>query len=668
MRAVRLSPTTVRGPRRTVGSIGDRRLTLAVSADPLADNPFDRYRERVERPLWRLFRVYSRPRLRWFSTGMVANLIARGASLLPPLVLGAAIDALFSRPSDPYELPLVPPAWIPTGDAEQFWFSVGVIAAAFVVTGIATWIYGVAANQFAHAVMHAVRTDSFETLQRLDMTFFDEKQTGEVMAVLNNDTTNLERFLDNALQNSIRLGAMVLGIAAILFYLNAQLALITLIAIPAMVLFTAWFMRAVEPRYAVQRASVGQLNTRLENAISGIELVKTAGTESHESGRVTEASREYFRRTMDVLRLSYLYRPGMEFLAGIAFVVTFLVGGFWLLFGPPLGFGGTLSPGDFVVFLFLTQRFVTPLAEVSNIIDQYENAKASAERVFGLMDIPVGVADAPHAVGLEDPAGRVQYDGVSFGYDSQAVLRDIDIEAAPGETVAIVGPTGAGKSTLLKLLLRLYDVDEGAVLVDGHDVRELTLESLRTAVGYVSQDTFLFDGTVTENIRYGRFDADDEVVREAAQAAEAHAFIERLPEGYDTRVGERGVKLSGGQRQRVAIARLVLQDPAIVVLDEATSAVDTETELLIQRSLNRLAADRTTFAIAHRLSTIRDADTIVVVEDGAVVERGTHEELLEADRLYANLWRVQAGELDTLPESFVEGAIERRSRLAEADE
>jgi ATP-binding cassette subfamily B protein len=599
---------------------------------------------------------------------MVANLIARGSSLLPPLVLGAAIDALFSRPPGPYELPLIPSRWIPTGEVEQFWFSVALIAGAFVVTAVATWVYGVAANQFAHAVMHAVRTDSFETLQRLDMTFFDEKQTGEVMAVLNNDATNLERFLDNALQNSIRLGAMVIGIAAILFHLNAQLAVITLVAIPAMVVFTAWFMRAVEPRYAVQRASVGQLNTRLENAISGIELVKTAGTETHEAGRVTDASREYFDRTMDVLRLSYLYRPGMELLAGVAFVVTFLVGGFWLLFGPPLGFGGGLSSGEFVVFLFLTQRFVTPLAEVSNIIDQYENAKASAERVFGLMDIPVGVADALDAVTLEDPDGRVEFDGVSFAYDDEPVLRDIDIEAAPGETVGVVGPTGAGKSTLLKLLLRLYDIDSGAVRIDGHDVREVTLESLRDAVGYVSQDTFLFDGTVAENIRYGRFDADDAAVRDAARAAEAHAFIQRLPEGYQTRVGERGVKLSGGQRQRVAIARLVLQDPAIVVLDEATSAVDTETELLIQRSLDRLAADRTTFAIAHRLSTIKDADTIIVLESGAVVERGTHDELLAADGLYANLWRVQAGELDSLPASFVEGAIERRSQLADAED
>ncbi|WP_125919986.1 ABC transporter ATP-binding protein, partial [Haloparvum sedimenti] len=275
-------------------------------------------------------------------------------------------------------------------------------------------------------------------------------------------------------------------------------------------------------------------------------------------------------------------------------------------------------------------------------------------------------------------AGRVAYDDVSFGYTEtpledpadadEYVVDGVSFEAEPGETVALVGPTGAGKSTLLKLLLRLYDVTEGEIRVDGHDIRDVTLESLRSSVGYVSQDTYLFDGTIAENIRYGRFagvdhDVESEELRErvieAAKAAEAHAFIDALPEGYDTRIGERGVKLSGGQRQRIAIARTVLQDPAILVLDEATSAVDTETEMLIQRSLDRLSEERTTFAIAHRLSTIRDADTILVMEDGAVVEHGTHEDLIDADGLYAKLWGVQAGEIEGLPEEFVEKARER---------
>jgi len=284
------------------------------------------------------------------------------------------------------------------------------------------------------------------------------------------------------------------------------------------------------------------------------------------------------------------------------------------------------------------------------------------------MDEPDRLAVDPGAEPLRVDEGRVEYDGVTFGYGDEPVVEDVDLTVEGGETLALVGPTGAGKSTVLKLLLRLYDVDEGAIRVDDQDVRDVTLSSLRQHVGYVGQDTFLFYGTVRENITYGAFDADDEDVIEAAKAAEAHEFITNLADGYDTMVGERGVKLSGGQRQRVSIARAVLKDPDVLVLDEATSDVDTETEMLIQRSLDRLTADRTTFAIAHRLSTIKDADTILVLEDGEVVERGAHGDLLANGGLYAHLWGVQAGEIDELPEEFVERAARRQARTDADDD
>ncbi|WP_439026920.1 ABC transporter ATP-binding protein [Haloarchaeobius sp. DT45] len=618
------------------------------------DTPFDQYRADVDRPLVRLFREYGVPRLRWFAAGNVANLVGRSASLLPPLVLGTAIDAIFAGEGT-YSLPLVPGSWLPASQSGQFWFSVALILVGFVLTGVGTFLWGVTMNRFAHGVMHAVRTDTFAAMQALDMAFFDDKQTGEVMSVLNNDASNLETFLDDALSEGLRIVVMVLGIAGILVYLNAQLAAVTLVLVPVMGLFTWWFMRRVEPLYKQVRSDVGNLNTRLENALSGVELVKTTGTEDYETGRVRDASSDLYESNMAVLTLSYFYRPGMELLAGLSFAATFLVGGLWLFQGPPFGLTGTLTVGEFVTFVFLTQRFVEPLSQASNIVDWYENAKASGERVFGLMDVPPHVVEADDAVVLADPDGAVEYDDVSFSYDEgERILRDVDFAVEPGETVGLVGPTGAGKSTVVKLLLRLYDVTDGAVRVDGEDVRDVTVSSLRSAIGYVSQDPFLFDGTIAENIRYGRFDASDEAVREAAKAAEAHEFVSNLPEGYDTRVGERGVKLSGGQRQRLAIARVVLQDPAILILDEATSSVDTETEVLIQRSMDAVSLDRTTFVIAHRLSTVRDADTILVLEDGAVVERGTHDELLDVDGVYATFWRVQAGELDSLPDRFVE--------------
>ncbi|MFD1645708.1 ABC transporter ATP-binding protein [Haloarchaeobius litoreus] len=614
------------------------------------EKPFDQYRADVDRPLVRLFEEYGVPRLRWFVAGNVANVVGRSASLLPPLVLGTAIDAVFNGNGD-YSLPLVPGSMLPNEPAAQFWLSVALIVAGFVLTGVGTFVWGVTMNRFAHGVMHAVRTDTFDAMQRLDMAFFDEKQTGEVMSVLNNDASNLETFLDDALSEGLRIVVMIVGIAAILAYLNVALAVVTLAFLPLMVGFTYWFMRLVEPRYRRVRSNVGSLNTRLENALSGVELVKTSATESYETGRVRSASRDLYDAHMSVLTLSYFYRPGMELLAGISFAVTFIVGGLWLFQGPPLGLAGQLTVGDFVVFLLLTQRFVEPLSQASNLVDWYENAKASGERVFGLMDVPPHVEEADDAVPLTDVDGRVEYDDVTFAYDEgETVLRNVDFAVDAGQTVGLVGPTGAGKSTVVKLLMRLYDVDSGAVTVDGHDVRDVSIDSLRQTVGYVSQNPFLFDGTIAENLRYGRFDASDEAVREAARAAEAHEFIEDLPDGYDTRVGERGVKLSGGQRQRLAIARVVLKDPPILVLDEATSNVDTETEVHIQRSLDAVSEERTAFVIAHRLSTVRDADGILVLDGGEVVERGTHDELLDEEGLYATLWSVQAGEVEDVPD------------------
>jgi len=674
-----------------------------MDLDAGEDDVFDDVRENVDHPMRRLFAGYGRDNAGAFTVGLLSSIVARLLDLLPPVLLGVAIDATF-RGDRPFALGPIPLYEYAPDPESQVLLAAGIIAAAFTGGAAFHWTRNWGWNSFAQHIQHAVRTDTYDRMQRLNMDFFADKQTGEMMSVLSNDVNRLERFLNDGMNSAFRLAVMVIGIAAILFSYNWQLALVTLVIVPGIAFFTYQFIQTIQPKYADVRSSVGQLNSRLENNLGGVQVIKTYSTESYESDRVDDVSQDYFDANWGAIATRIKFFPGLRVLAGVGFVVTFLVGGLWVYSGEgPWIFTGTLSEGEFVVFILLSQRFIWPMAQFGQIINMYQRAYASAERIFGLMDTPALIEEREDATDLVVDDGAVEYDHVTFGYgetrsvsepassaerssadhssgqspredgedadprgkseDEETILDDVSFTVDGGNTLALVGPTGAGKSTVMKLLMRMYDVDDGAVEIDGQDVRDVTISSLRGSIGYVSQETFLFYGTVRDNIAYGSFDATDEEIREAAEAAEAHGFVQNLPDGYDTMVGERGVKLSGGQRQRIAIARAILKDPEILVLDEATSDVDTETEMLIQRSLDRLTADRTTFTIAHRLSTVKDADQIVVLEDGAVVERGTHDDLLAADGLYANLWAVQAGEIDELPEEFVQRATERRSQV-----
>jgi len=644
------------------------------------DDPFEEQREQAENPMKRLFLEYGSENTFAFVTGVVASIFARVLNLLPPVILGVAIDSLFGQRSNqiPYadalagQLPFVSSSLAasitPAGRTEQFWFSVGIVAAAFGVGAAFHWARNWGWNSFAQNIQHDVRTDTYDKMQRLNMDFFADKQTGEMMSILSNDVNRLERFLNDGMNSAFRLGVMVLAIATFLFAINWQLAFVAMVPVPLIALFTYKFIQIIQPKYADVRSAVGNVNSRLENNLGGIQVIKTSNTEGYESDRVEDVSNDYFDSNWGAIVTRIKFFPSLQILSGLGFALTFVVGGLWVFNGEgPWFFTGTLRPGEFVTFILFTQRFIWPMAQFGSIINMYQRAYASSSRIFGLMDEPSRIREEPDAEDLVVEDGDVAYEDVTFGYDDEeTIVDDISFEVDGGDTLALVGPTGAGKSTVLKLLLRMYDVDEGAIRIDGTDLRDVSLPSLRQAIGYVSQDTFMFYGTVKENIAYGTFDVDDEDVVEAAKAAEAHEFIQNLPEGYETEVGERGVKLSGGQRQRISIARAVLKDPEILVLDEATSDVDTETEMLIQRSLDDLTEDRTTFAIAHRLSTIKDADKIVVLEDGRVVERGSHDELLGEDGLYAHLWGVQAGEIDELPEEFIERAA-RRTASVETD-
>ncbi|WP_340100093.1 ABC transporter ATP-binding protein [Salinibaculum salinum] len=626
---------------------------MDIDAGPDSD-AFEEERAAVDRPMYRLFTEYSDGRRTYFVIGLLSSIFARVLDLLPPLLLAVAIDAVF-RGEAAFSLWLIPSSWLPATDTGQLWLTGGIIAASFLLAAMFHYTRNWGWNRFAQGVQHDIRTDTYDKMQRLNMDYFADKQTGELMSVLSNDVNRLEKFLNDGMNSVSRLVIMVLGIAVILFALNWQLALVALLPVPIIALFTKKFIEIIQPKYAEVRSSVGSLNSRLENNLGGIQVIKTSNTESYESERVEDVSEDYYDANWDAIRTRITFFPGLRLVAGLGFVITFIVGGFWV-------FDGRVTEGQFVAFILYTQRFIWPMAQFGQIINMYQRAYASAERVFGLMDTPDRIGQRDDAEPLTVTDSDVEYDDVTFGYDDEPIVEDVNFEVDGGDTVALVGPTGAGKSTAVKLLLRLYDVDEGAVRVDGTDVRDATVPSLRRQMGYVSQETFLFYGTVRDNIAYGSPGATDEDIRAAAKAAEADEFVRNLPDGYETMVGERGVKLSGGQRQRVAIARAILKDPAILVLDEATSDVDTETEMLIQRSLDRLTEDRTTLVIAHRLSTIKDADQIIVLDDGRVVERGTHDALLDEDGLYANLWAVQAGEIDDLPPEFVERAARRRAQ------
>ncbi|WP_018128906.1 ABC transporter ATP-binding protein [Haladaptatus paucihalophilus] len=616
--------------------------------------------------MWRLFAEYGRGYWPQFVAGFVGTILGRLSGLLPPVILGIAIDSIFLN-EQAFHIRFIPAAWTPTTPSGQLWLSIGIVLASFLVGAAFSWLEGWGWNAFAQGVQHRLRVDTYDRMQLLDMNFFDGKQTGELMSILNNDVNQLETFLNDGLSSALRIAVLIVGIGGILFTLNPALALVALLPVPFLTAFTYLFVRTIQPKYAAMRASVGALNSRLENNLGGIRVIKSETAESYESGRIEEASGDYYDANWDAITTRITFFPGLSLLTGIGYAVTFAVGGFWLLSGAPGPLTGALEPGVFVTFVILSQQFIWPMAQFGQIINIYQRAEASSDRVYSLMNERGTLDESADAPDLVVTDGTVEYDDVGFGYDEEQVVSNIDFRAGRGDTLALVGPTGAGKSTVLKLLLRMYDVDEGAIRIDGTDIRDVNLRSLRRAVGHVSQEPFLFYGTVKENIAYGTFDAADDEIEAAAKAAEAHEFIVNLPDGYDTKVGERGVKLSGGQRQRLSIARTVLKDPDILVLDEATSHVDTETEALIQRSLASLVDEKTTFAIAHRLSTIKDADEIVVLDEGEIVERGTHDELLAFEGLYANLWHVQAGEIEALPREFIERAIRRQAEIEDGD-
>ncbi len=561
-----------------------------------------------------------------------ASILNKLFDLAPPALIGAAVDVVVRR-----EESLIADLGIESAEGQLTALAV-VTVLIWGLESVFEYLYAVLWRNLAQEAQHDLRLEAYAHIHDLDMAWFAEQSRGGLMAVLNDDVNQLERFLDGGANDLLQVGTTVVAVGLTFFALAPGVAVLAFLPIPLILWGSFLFQARIAPRYARVRQRVGRLNAVLANNLAGIATIKAFTAEEREVERVRAASAEYQQANRRAIALSSAFSPLIRMAIVIGFTAT-------LVYGGHLTLRGDLAVGAYSVLVFLTQRLLWPLTRLGSTFDLYQRAMASTVRVLDLLDTPVVTRDGTERLDPREVRGELAFREVTFAYpDRSPALTAFDLEVRAGETIALVGPTGAGKSTLLRLLLRFHDPQQGAVTLDGRDVRDLRLRDLRRCVGFVSQQVFLFPGTVRENIAYGRPDADQAAVEAAARAAEAHEFIAALPQGYDTLVGEEGQKLSGGQRQRLSIARAVLEDAPLLVLDEATSAVDNETEAAIQRSLARLARGRTTLVVAHRLSTIRHADRIVVLDQGQITEQGTHEELLEQGGAYRRLWDVQTGE------------------------
>ncbi|MFL6197402.1 MAG: ABC transporter ATP-binding protein [Thermoanaerobaculia bacterium] len=591
----------------------------------------------ARRPMRRLF-VYLRSYRNRLALAVSSSVTNKILDLMPPLLVGWVIDSLRGSP----------PGWISSLAGTRDPWSMAVVLAGlsvviFFFESLFQWMYQAGFMNLAQTVQHDLRMDVYNRIQSREIAFFEEHRLGEILAMMNDDVNQLERFLNTGVNELVQLAVLFVFGFAVMFPISWQLSLVAVAPIPVILWGSLLYQRRIEPRYRRVREGVGGMASRLENNIAGIQVIKSFTAEAFETERVRQVSEEYRQANLRAIRLSAIYTPLIRMAIVVGFAGVLLLGSYWILNG-----SGVITVGELVLFSMMTERLLWPITRLGNTVDDYERAKASARRAFGLLDTLPALQDPASPEPLARARGEVQFDRVEFKYargrEDEPVLQGVSFRLAPGETLGIAGPTGAGKSTLIKLILRFYDVTGGAVRVDGHDVRQVAMADLRRNIALVSQDVYLFHGTIRENIAYSSDAPLEEVVR-AAKLAQLHDFVAGLPQGYETLVGERGVKLSGGQRQRLSIARAIVKDAPILILDEATSSVDTETERAIQENLRTLTAGRTALIIAHRLSTIRHADRIIVLRAGQIAEEGTHDDLVARGGIYADLWHVQSGEL-----------------------
>ena len=582
-------------------------------------------------PLLRLFR-YVQPHQVQVWKAIVCSVLNKIFDLAPPVLIGMAVDVVVQQED----------SLIASWGFKTIVGQLGVLSVlTLIIWGLESlfeYFYACLWRDLAQTTQHELRLDAYGHLQELEMGFFEERSTGQLLAILNDDINQLERFLDRGANEVLQVITTVIVVGGGFFVAAPSVAWMAMLPMPFIIWGSFWFQDRLAPRYGEVRDKAGFISMRLANNLTGIATIKSFTAERYERDRVEVDSEAYRRSNHKAIVLSAAFIPLIRIFILLGFTAT-------LYFGGLAAVDGRLAVGTYSVLVFITQRLLWPLTRLGETLDQYQRAMASTQRVMGLLDTPLAIRPGNRPLPTGAVKGEVEFHQVTFAYpDRQPAVQNLSLTIPAGQTIGIVGATGSGKSTLVKLLLRFYEVSQGYITIDDIPIQDLKLGDLRRCIAWVSQDVFLFHGTVVENIAYGSFEASTADIIDAAKLAEAHEFIEQLPQGYNTIVGERGQKLSGGQRQRLAIARAILKNPPILILDEATSAVDNETEAAIQRSLEHITENRTTIAIAHRLSTIRHAHCIYVMDNGRVVEQGVHEELLAKNGIYTNLWRVQSGD------------------------
>ena len=561
----------------------------------------------------------------------ISSVINKVLDLAPPVIIGLAVDILVKEEN----------SWIANFGIKQVPNQLIILAigSGFIwsAESFFEYLYSVLWRNLAQISQHKLRMKAYAHIQKLDMQFFESDNTGRLLSILNDDINQLERFLDHGANQIIQLFITVLFIGGTMLIIAPRIALFAFFPIPLIFIGSINFQRKLAPKYKDVRTKAGLLASRLNNNLGGILTIKSFTTENWELNRLNKESLEYQKSNKTAIKLSSAFIPLIRFAILFAFIAILIIGGFQT-------WNNILSVGTYSFLVFITQRLLWPLTTLGQVLDEFQRSMASVNRVIDLIDTPIKIKDGKKNINPKELVGEVIFKDINFNYQGRKrTLKDINFKIPPNTTLGIVGLTGSGKSTLIKLLLRIYDANEGLVTIDNIPIKEIKLKDLRKCISLVSQETYLFHGSVKENISYGSNKASFKEIVEASKIAEAHKFVEQLPYGYDTIVGERGQRLSGGQRQRIALARAVLKDAPILILDEATASVDNETEVLIQKSLSKITQERTTIVIAHRLSTIKKADKIIVIDKGRIVESGKHNTLLKKKGIYFDLWNVQVG-------------------------